>query len=93
MQSITVTYTDSKLRILIEEYIAMQKVDFTYKDVCSYILYRAMEEEKTTTKGLYDSNQLHEDDCNRVDVILDKIQNEGRIKVEVCEDDKVFVKK
>lgn len=93
MQSISVTYTDSKLRILIEEYIAMQKADFTFKEVCSYILYRAMEEEKTATNGLYESNQLHEDDCNRVGVILDKIQNEGRIKVEVCEDDKVFVKK
>lgn len=93
MQSISVTYTDSKLRILIEEYIAIQKADFTFKEVCSYILYRAMEEEKTATNGLYESNQLHEDDCNRVGVILDKIQNEGRIKVEVCEDDKVFVKK
>lgn len=93
MQSIKVTYTDSKLRILIEEYIAMQKADFTFKEVCSYILYRAMEEEKTTTKGLYDSNQLHDDDCKRVNSVLDKIVAEGRIEEYVKSNDVVYVKK
>ncbi len=79
MQSIKVTYTDSKLRILVEEYIAMHKVDFTFKDVCSYILYRAMEENRTKTTGLYDSNQLDDGDCERVNRILQTIMGEGRI--------------
>ena len=92
MQSIQVTYSDTKLRILVEEYIAMQKVDFTFKDVCSYILYRAMEEEKTTATGLYESNKLHEDDCKRVSVIMDKIVGEGRIMVSTDNDNKIFKK-
>lgn len=77
--AISVTYTDSKLRILTEEYIAKQKKDFTFKSLCSYILYRAMEEEKTATNGLYDSNQLDSADCDRVSVIMDKIIREGLI--------------
>lgn len=89
---ISVTYTDSKLRILIEEFIAMQRSQFTFRELCSYILYRAMEEEKTTTKGLYDSNQLHEDDCKRVSVIMDKIVGEGRIMVSTENDNKIFKK-
>ncbi len=90
MQSIKVTYTDSKLRILVEEFIAMQRSEFTFHELCSYILYRAMEEEKTATKGLYKSNQLDSDDSKRVINILDKIIREGRI----CEvDDKRYVKK
>ena len=92
MQTISVTYTDSKLRILVEEFIAMQKADFTFKEVCSYILYRAMEEEKTTATGLYESNKLHEDDCKRVSVIMHKIAGEGRIEVN-DKDKTVFIKK
>ena len=71
MQPIQVTYSDAKLRILIEEYIAMQKSEFSFKSVCSDILYRAMEEGRTTNKGLFDSNQLHEDDCKRVSMFLE----------------------
>lgn len=52
-----------------------------------------MEEEHTTNKGLYDSNQLHEDDCQRVTSVLDKIVFEGRLAVVAEGDDKVFVKK
>jgi len=51
LKPISINYTDTKLRILVEEFIAMQKAEFTFKQVCSYILYRAMEEERTTTKG------------------------------------------
>ena len=83
MQSIKVTYTDSKLRILVEEFIAMQKADFTFKEVCSYILYRAMEEERTTNKGLYESNQLNAADCNRVSNVLEKIGGERRISATI----------
>ena len=41
---ISVTYSDSKLRILVEEYITMQKHEFIFKSLCSFVLYRAMEE-------------------------------------------------
>ena len=80
MQTIKVTYSDSKLRILIEEYIAMQRSEFTFKGVCSYILYRAMEEEKAVKRGeLYDSDQLAEADSERVNKVLEIIVSEGRI--------------
>lgn len=35
MNPISVTYSDSKLRILVEEYITMQKHDFTFMSLCS----------------------------------------------------------
>lgn len=89
---ISVNYSDTKLRVLIEEFIAMQKAGFTFKDVCSYILYRAMEEDKTTTKGLYESNQLDTDDCNRVSNVLEKIVGEGRLIVITDSDNKIFKK-
>ena len=79
-QSISVTYSDEKLRILVEEYITMQKSEFTFKDVCSFILYRAMEEERTKNNGLYQSNELAPADCDRVSKILDKIVAEQRIE-------------
>ena len=77
--AISVTYSDSKLRVLVEEYITMQKHDFTFKSLCSYVLYRAMEEEKTANTGLYESNQLSPADCERISIILRKIVNEGRL--------------
>lgn len=77
--TIQVTYTDQHLRILIEEFIAMQRSEFTFKGVCSYILYRAMEEEKTTGSKIYESNQLEQKDSERVSNILKKIVREGRI--------------
>ena len=79
-QPISVTYSDEKLRILVEEYITMQKSEFTFKGVCSYILYRAMEEERTTNKGLFESNQLSAADCERIKMILERIVEEGRIE-------------
>lgn len=84
MQSIKVTYTDSKLRILVEEYIAMQRSEFTFKCVCSYILYRAMEEEETAGSRIYESDQMEQKDCTRVSGILEKIKEEGRI---ACKDE------
>lgn len=92
MQSITVTYTDSKLRILIEEYIAMQKADFTFSGVCSYILYRA-KEERTINKGLFESNQLDVADCDMVKVILEKIVGEDRLVENAKGNDISYVKK
>ena len=91
INTISVTYTDSKLRILVEEFIAMQRSEFTFKGVCSYIVYRAMEEEKPTTSGLYDSNQCGDDDCKRVNSVLGKIVAEGRIVV-TDNDNKIYKK-
>ena len=97
--SIAVKYSDEKLRILVEEYITMQKHDFTFKSLCSYVLYRAMEEDKTLTNGLYDSNQLDPGDCERINIILKKIISEKRINTAMGDiregafaDDSKFVK-
>ena len=94
MIPIQVTYTDQQLRILIEEYIAMQRSEFTFKGVCSYILYRAMEEGRTANNGIYESNQLEQKDIKKVSAILKKIVGEGRITTtsESYSDDTVFVK-
>ena len=89
MNAISVTYTDQQLRILTEEYIAMQRSEFSFKCVCSYILYRAMEEGRTANNGIYESNQLEMKDSERVSIILDKIVGEGRIE----KNDALFIKK
>lgn len=41
---IALTYSDSELRNLIEEYITQQKAEFTFEGVCSFIAYWAMED-------------------------------------------------
>ena len=84
--SISVTYSDSKLCDLIEEYITMQKHKFTFKDLCSYVLYWAMEEGKAANTELYESNQLDQTDCECLNIILRKIVGEGRITVDPCEE-------
>ena len=45
---ISITYSDSELRNLIEEYITQQKAEFTFEGVCSYIAHGAMD-----NRGLY----------------------------------------
>ena len=92
--SIQVTYSSERLRILVEEFITMQKHDFTFKSLCSYVLYRAMEEEKTANTGLYESNQLSPADCERISNILRKIVKEGRLTcgTDTIVDDTQFVK-
>ena len=91
---ITITYSSECLRTLVEEYITMQKHDFTFKSLCSYVLYRAMEEEKTANTGLYESNQLSPADCERISGILRKIVIEGRLTcgTDSIVDDSQFVK-
>lgn len=91
---IAVKYSDSKLRVLVEEFITMQKHDFTFKDLCSYVLYRAMEEEKTANTDLFESNQLSPADCERISLILQKIVKEGRLAcgTDSFVDDTQFVK-
>lgn len=94
MTPISVTYSDLKLRILVEEYITMQKHDFTFKSLCSYVLYRAMEEEKTANTGLFKSNQLSSADCEKISNILRKIVKEGRLTcgTDTFVEDTLFVK-
>lgn len=88
--SIHVTYSSDRLRTLVEEYITMQKHEFTFKDLCSYVLYWAKEECNTANTGLYESNQLDAADCDRLKQILKKIVGEGRIAVTA--DETQFVK-
>ena len=94
MTPISVSYSDERLRTLVEEYITMQKREFTFKDLCSYVLYWAKEEGKTANTGLYESNQLAAADCERISVILRKIISEGRLtsNSESFADDTQFVK-
>lgn len=90
---ISVTYSDEKLRILVEEYITMQKHEFTFKDLCSYVLFLGKEEGKTANIVLYDSNQLDAADCERISVILRKIISEGRLTYDAASfaDDTLFI--
>lgn len=78
---VSVTYTDSELRNLVEEYITQQKTDFTLKGVCSYILYWAVEDGKVADgKGLIVSNELQARDQERIKKILETIMSDGRIE-------------
>ena len=79
--TISINYSDTQLRILVEEYITQQRSSFTLKGACSYVLYWAMESGHTAggPGQIYDSDQLQTDDCDRVHVILEKIASEGRI--------------
>ena len=87
---ISVKYSDSKLRTLVEEFITMQKHEFTFKDLCSYVLYWAKEEGKTATASLYESNELDKADSDRLNIILEKIVREKRITA--ADDNTRFVK-
>ena len=78
---ISISYSNEKLRVLVEEYITQQRSTFTLNGVCSYVLYWAMEGGHTMNAGLYDSNQLVQIDCDRISDVLNKIVNEGRIVV------------
>ena len=88
--TIQVTYSDSRLRTLVEEYITMQKHEFTFSELCSYVLYWAKEEGKTANNGLYESDQLDPKECERLTKILEKIVREGRIVT--TDDNTRFVK-
>lgn len=89
---ISVRYSDSRLRTLVEEFITMQKHEFTFKSLCSYVLYWAKEEGKTVNTGLYESNQLDSTDCDRLNRILKKIVGEGRLSMDV-ENNDIIIKK
>ena len=92
-QPIAVDYSNDELRILVEEYLSMQKSNFSLKGVCSYALYWAMEEGKTgeASNTIYESNQLKESDCQRISQILKSIVKDGRI-CKVVGDDRMYLK-
>lgn len=79
---IVVSFSDKKLRILVEEYITQQKAEFTSKGVCSYILFWAMEDGKVDKEpdSLFEGNELQFADKERVRRVLETIANDGRIE-------------
>ena len=78
---ISLTYTDTELRNLIEEFITQWKEEFSIRDVCSYILYWAVEDGKVANgRGLLESNELRVNDQEKVKLILDAIIADDRIK-------------
>lgn len=74
---ISINYSNEKLRALVEEYIVQQRKNFTFKGLCSYILYWPMEDGHTTGASLFESNQLSQADCDRVSSVLQKTVGEG----------------
>lgn len=78
---ITLTYSDAELRILVEEFVAQQKMEFTFKSLCSFILYWAMEERKNAgnDSAFRESKELMKSDQDRVKRVLDSIVKDGRI--------------
>lgn len=74
-KTISINYSDEKLRILVEEYITQQRKEFSFQGLCSYILYWAMEE----NNALYDSYQMTAYDSERLSRILDSIVKDGRL--------------
>ena len=87
--TIQVTYSSERLRTLVEEFITMQKHEFSFSGLCSYVLYWAKEEGKTANTGLYESNELASSDCDRLCRVIEKIISEGRIS---AADNTKFVK-
>lgn len=78
--TVSVSYSDSELRNLVEEYITQQKSEFTLKGVCSYILFWAVEDGKTAEgKKLIESDELQQSDQERAKQILDTVVADGRI--------------
>ena len=79
--TIETSYTDARLRVLVEEYITQQRGTFSLQGACAYVLYWAMEDGHTLPAAgtLYQSDKLSPADCQRVSAVLQKIVREGRI--------------
>lgn len=79
--TISINYSDEKLRILVEEYITQQRNAFTLKGICDYVLYWAMEDGKAnqSNDSLYEGNTICQSDCDRINRVLSVIDDEGRI--------------
>ena len=73
--TISINYSDEKLRILVEEYIAQQWKEFSFKGLCAYILFWAKEDNPV----LYDCYNMAATDIERLRGILDSIVKDGRL--------------
>lgn len=80
---VSVVYSDMELRNLVEEFLAQQKGAFVFKNVCSYILYWAMEDGRVNTSKceLIKGFEMIESDKMRVKCILESFVRDGRITV------------
>ena len=80
---LSIKYSNTELRNLIEEFLIQQKTIFTFTDLSSYIAYWAMEDGMASNNGntLYESNKLQAKDQKRLLRALDAIVRDGRIKV------------
>ena len=77
---IRIDYSDACMRVLVEEYITQQRSAFTFKGVCSYVLYWAMEDGKVADQGtLCEGNELPPYEQERIKRILAAIVKDGRI--------------
>lgn len=90
-----VNYTDAQLRALVEEYITQQKSAFTFKGLCSNILFWAMEDSRVANSSdePYESNQLQLSDQDRVKHILAAIVEDGRIVLAAGDETKYVIVK
>lgn len=57
----------------------MQRREFTFRGVCDFVLYRAMEEGRTDGQTPYESNELQPADQERIRCVLSEIEKEGRV--------------
>lgn len=69
---VPVTYTDEELNKMISDYIADIKTEFTYNGICSYVVTKAVEEDKVegAPHTKYTRNELSVKDGYRVSRIL-----------------------
>ena len=74
-------YTDEELRTVVEEYIAAQKLEFSFRRLCHSVLRRAMDEGKTVDSRhtQYESTELKSSDGDRISRILWNMIYERRI--------------
>ena len=66
-------FTTHDLSVLVEEYITQQRAEFTLRGLYAYIVYWAMEEKRIA------GDQLTDADKEKVNGILERIVNDGRI--------------
>lgn len=67
-------YTEKELAVLVEEYITQQRKEVTLKGLYSFIVYWGMEDRRIA------GNQLSDADKDNVNIILNRIIKDGRIR-------------
>ena len=76
-------YTTHDLSVLVEEYITQQRTQFTLRGLYAYIVYWGMEEKRIA------GDQLTDADKEKVNGILERIVQDGRIRVK---EDSIYIK-